>query len=582
MIPLSITLKGIYSYREEQTIDFTNLTEASIFGIFGAVGCGKSTILEAISFALYGNTERLNLRGDALNYNMMNLKSNELLIDFIFITGEQSQKYRFIVQGKRNKKDFKDVKAFDRIAYKLVNDKWEPIDPNVAEAIIGLSYQNFKRTIIIPQNQFQEFLQLSDSERTRMMKELFNLEKYELYGKTTVLEQKNNNNRIEVQSRLSEIGEISLDEVTLKEKQLEELNKTVDTDSKIFKEKSKIELEYRTLKELFEKIASQKKTIGNLEEKEPSINKLEVQLKEYENYLSNFKNLFDNRKQLDSKIQIQRKEIETKKQSLAETQELLLKKGKEFEQIKINYNDREKLKKKSEELEKAIRITQLELDKEEFVNKIKIADKYIKDLTDKIDKQITLQKSQKSEISNLKKESPDYAVLSEVKDWFTIKNNLLRNINALRKDKSDSERDIKSSRSALEKIVTPALSKLSIKLPKDSSIDETLDLFKEAKDSLKKEIQGIDITLRHLAAKNQLKEYANALKRGEPCPLCGAAEHPEILNISDVKKAIDKAEKEKTSCEKKVELIDTTVENLKLLLKKWKLIEEISGKQKKN
>jgi exonuclease SbcC len=46
MIPLKLTLEGIYSYQERQTIDFTALSQAGLFGIFGAVGSGKSSILE--------------------------------------------------------------------------------------------------------------------------------------------------------------------------------------------------------------------------------------------------------------------------------------------------------------------------------------------------------------------------------------------------------------------------------------------------------------------------------------------------------------------------------------------------------
>ena len=60
MIPITLTLRGIYSYQKEQIIDFTKLISAHLFGIFGPVGSGKSTVLEAISFALYGETERLN------------------------------------------------------------------------------------------------------------------------------------------------------------------------------------------------------------------------------------------------------------------------------------------------------------------------------------------------------------------------------------------------------------------------------------------------------------------------------------------------------------------------------------------
>ena len=45
MIPLRLDIEGLYSYKEKQSIDFTQLTAAGLFGIFGAVGSGKSSIL---------------------------------------------------------------------------------------------------------------------------------------------------------------------------------------------------------------------------------------------------------------------------------------------------------------------------------------------------------------------------------------------------------------------------------------------------------------------------------------------------------------------------------------------------------
>lgn len=62
MLPNKLTLEGLYSYQERQTLDFNYLNHSGLFGIFGAVGSGKSTILEAITFALYGETERLHSR----------------------------------------------------------------------------------------------------------------------------------------------------------------------------------------------------------------------------------------------------------------------------------------------------------------------------------------------------------------------------------------------------------------------------------------------------------------------------------------------------------------------------------------
>src|SRR5690606_19516697 len=109
MIPIKIELQGLYSYKEKQTIDFKQVTAAGLFGIFGAVGSGKSSILEAIMLSLYGNTERLAARGEKTS--MINLQSNLLSISFEFQAGKNNgETYRALYTSKRNKKNFDDVK----------------------------------------------------------------------------------------------------------------------------------------------------------------------------------------------------------------------------------------------------------------------------------------------------------------------------------------------------------------------------------------------------------------------------------------------------------------------------------------
>src|SRR5690606_335003 len=185
MIPIRLTIEGLYSYQERQTIDFTSLIEAGLFGIFGAVGSGKSSILEAITFVLYGETERLNLR-DKRYYNMMNLKSNRSYIEFDFINFEK-RVFRATREFKRHSKNFDDVKTSAVQFYEYKEEIWIPVADTTARAIIGLSYDNFKRTIIIPQGQFKEFIELGATERTKMMKEIFNLQKYDLQDKASKL-----------------------------------------------------------------------------------------------------------------------------------------------------------------------------------------------------------------------------------------------------------------------------------------------------------------------------------------------------------------------------------------------------------
>jgi exonuclease SbcC len=58
MLPLKLSITGLYSYQKKQTIDFEELTNAGLFGIFWSSWFWK-IVLEAIGFVLYGDTERL-------------------------------------------------------------------------------------------------------------------------------------------------------------------------------------------------------------------------------------------------------------------------------------------------------------------------------------------------------------------------------------------------------------------------------------------------------------------------------------------------------------------------------------------
>ena len=160
-----------------------------MFGIFGSVGSGKSSILEGITFALYGETERLNAK-EKRAYNMMNLKSDRAYICFDFVNYNDIT-YRIEREFKRNSKRFDDIKSPTVVLYQKINEKWVPQNNHNIQDIVGLSYDNFKRTIIIPQGKFKEFIELKPTERTQMLKEIFKLHQYDLFDKVTILNSEN-------------------------------------------------------------------------------------------------------------------------------------------------------------------------------------------------------------------------------------------------------------------------------------------------------------------------------------------------------------------------------------------------------
>jgi exonuclease SbcC len=207
MIPVRLTLEGIYSYQAAVTIDFERLTAAQLFGIFGPVGSGKSTILEAMTLALYGESARLS-RADNRSTNMLNLRSDRLAVDFTFLD-RSAHHHRFTVEAKRNRTRPEEVGSLTRRAYHLddATGEWIPLDHTDGERVLGLSYANFRRTTIIPQGRFQEFLQLGPKDRTEMMKELFQLERFDLYGRTRELQGETASRLTAIESALGELPE---------------------------------------------------------------------------------------------------------------------------------------------------------------------------------------------------------------------------------------------------------------------------------------------------------------------------------------------------------------------------------------
>src|SRR5215469_14626031 len=192
MRPLRLLLDGFGSYREPAEVDFSGV---DFFALVGPTGSGKSTVIDGLCFALYGTVPRWgkeNVIAQALAP-----AANACRVVLVFEAG-----------GKR----YGVVRALARNARGQVNTRearLELLDPDVAadapladlleasvefvaegpdavkaaaSEILGLTYEHFTQSVLLPQGRFSEFLRAKASERQNLLVELLAFGVYETVG----------------------------------------------------------------------------------------------------------------------------------------------------------------------------------------------------------------------------------------------------------------------------------------------------------------------------------------------------------------------------------------------------------------
>lgn len=539
MIPIQLTFEGLYSYQEKQTIDFENLTNAGLFGIFGSVGSGKSSILEAISFALYGSTERLNLAGRA--YNMMNLKSNRLYLEFDFYNYE-NKKFKVTREYKRNSRRFDDVTNAGAVFYEETNGNWIPLEHTNPEAILGLSYQNFKRTIIIPQGQFKEFLELGPTDRTKMMKEIFNLEKFDLQYKTAALRKKNDSALDQLEGKLSGFEEVSIEKI----EELAEQHKTkeearVKVDQKHIKINDSF-LKLKALREEADLLKSNEKRLSEMNEQQEKYQNLEKEIEQFEHFHKSFHQLILNQIEFD-KENSALEESEKKTQSdYKELKEKIDLHNKTKEELQPKFDSLESNKQKAEDLQTIIHLKETDKKITELQPKFEKGEGVIKE---NIEKSELFKKKIKQLVEDeetLKKKRINPQLLIDVSAWYQQMATFNLNLENQKKTIKDIEAKVNEQVEKFKKLEINAKTFIQ-------------DFEKELK-SLNETKEKINAHKNHLVIEQKLSEYSDALHDGEACPLCGSLEHPNVISAEDVSDEIQKAENEIQSIEEKIEKLN--------------------------
>ncbi len=518
MIPIQLKIEGLYSYQERQKIDFTKLTEAGLFGIFGSVGSGKSSILEAITFALYGETERLNAR-DKRAYNMMNLKSNRSYIEFDFMNFE-NKKFRATREFKRNSKNFEDVKSPNVIFYEWKNENWIPLERPNAEEIIGLSYANFKRTIIIPQGQFKEFIELGATERTNMMKEIFDLYRFDLQQNVSTLNIKNRSDLDQLEGQLKGFEEVNETQI-----QLQKENLTLEKEK--FKEVEiefrKIDKKYQLLKNLkadFEILTQKKSVFKKLDEKKESFAVLEAKTDLYDQTFRIFNPLLLEKKKLRKEITSQKRDQENEARILSEIETHFNILKDELKTIQPKYDALNESKIKENDLSLILQMLKFSEEIKMLKERTKLGSKKVIEVD--ANQKITLEKIKEfsAQAESLKPQKLDSNLLFNIGNWF-----------------AENKKLVESDQIQIKKIaeLNLKISNISHELkPFEIDIETFNEDFKAKNDLLEIQKKLFSEKRNQLEVQQKLAHFADELHDGKSCPLCGSLEHPSILTFDDL------------------------------------------------
>lgn len=566
MIPIQLTLEGLYSYQERQKINFENLTEAGLFGIFGSVGSGKSSILEAISFALYGETERLNSR-DKRAYNMMNLKSNKSYIEFDFINFE-NKKFRATREFKRNSKNFEDVKTPSVTFYEWKNENWIPLEHSNAEKLVGLSYANFKRTIIIPQGQFKEFLELGATDRTNMMKEIFSLQRFDLQNNVSVLNSKNKSELDQLEGQLKGFEEVNEEQILIQKDNLKIEQQKFENVKIQFKKIEEKYIKLKSLKEDFEILNQKKSEFDKLNQQKKEIDILETKTEVFDKVFRIFTPLISEKNKLQKEISEQQKNKENQFKIVQETEI-------RFEDVK---NKLSAIQPKFEALNQSK--TQendlsLILQMQKFSGEIETLKERTKKGSEKVKEVETHQKLFQQKIEDfsknaelLKPKKLDSNLLLNVGNWFSEKKKLKENLQN-QTGKIDS--------------IKIEIGKISEDLKPFEINPETFrNDFKTQTETLENQKKILSEKRNHLEVQQKLAHFANELHDGESCPLCGALEHPNIVEFDDVNSELNEIQKKIEQIEIQKEKIQKQSLETEKILDRKKIFEEQQKSEEEN
>lgn len=294
MKPLNMTVSAFGPYKNEISIDFTKLGENGIFLITGDTGAGKTSLFDAISFALFGDVSGSNRPIQSIRSNFADIET-ETFVELEFMHKNKKYKVRRNPSYERPKKRGEGVTKTSADASLEYDDKvivgLKNVDVKIEE-ILGINAKQFKQIAMLAQGEFLDILFAESKDRTEIFRRIFDTNIYNLITRKLGELQKKSKEELQQLKNyfIANSSNIIWKDYVLQitEKDLNELDVQTILE--------KLEIEIKTNKEEFKNIQEE------VEKHQTETTKLEEEIKvqtQKNNQIDNYNNLKLEREKLN-------------------------------------------------------------------------------------------------------------------------------------------------------------------------------------------------------------------------------------------------------------------------------------------
>lgn len=524
MLPKKIIMENFGPFLHEE-VDFEQMTEAPLFLISGKTGAGKTTIFDAITFALYGDASG-GVRSSNEIRSSFAEPTEETRVQFIFEhQGRQYSIERWPKQTLAKKNGKGETTKNQKVQLSIFNDAGQEAEAytkvdavnDVIYQILHLQKDQFRQIVMLPQGEFRTFLNANSTEKETVLRSLFGTSFYRNFTESLKFQ------KIELEKAVSEL--------TTRIDQL--FQQVVSEKGATYEESLNLAKEYLVIEE-----QALVKSQAELTEKQTQQKNLQTKVQQAQELAENFRQARETQQQLQQ-LEQRLPEQSERRQHLA--------RGQKIEKLRPTYERTRELEKRQEQQTQQAHENQQRTEKleQQYTECQKKASHFEKESADWQAKEKELQ-SLESFLPLVEQKEQLLKQKTELLDQQTKQQAQLTQINQQVAAREEQKKDLEAKQQTEKVWQDRRYEELQFQQKITHLKEQDKQIFDQQEEEEDQQVKLAQLVEKASRTSNQLTSETADYKKlksqwaaaeiarlsmdllpGEPCPVCGSKEHPD-------------------------------------------------------